>query len=146
MLVDVINSKIAYVWLTSWFSNFTQTDLYNLAYDAFKTYSKVNTFEKTYKTSEKICSKVGVVTATFRYGISVSKNIIELMDCLKKANIDIYICSASINMVVKAAADYFKLNKYVDGIIGMSLKIKDGKYINEYDITNTGYLEKKNSI
>lgn len=145
VLVDVIDSKIAYVWLTCWFSNFTQTDLYNLAYDAFKTYSKVNTFEITYQTSEKIDSKVGVVTTTFRYGISVSKNIIELMSCLKSANIDIYVCSASTNMVVKAAVDYFKLNKYVDGITGMSLKIKDGKYINEYDITNTGYLEKKNN-
>ena len=67
------------------------------------------------------------------------------MSCLTLANIDVYICSASINMVVKAAVDYFKLNKYVSGIIAMALKTNNGLYINEYDLENNGFLIKENN-
>ena len=145
ILSEVIDNKEAYIWLICWFSNFAEKELYELSYKAYKANSKINTKEEVYTTSDQIKSHVGVVSCRFIYGISVSKNIQELMSCLTKANIDIYICSASINMVIKAAVDYFKLDSYVSGIIAMALKLENGRYINEYDLTNNGFLVKENN-
>ena len=52
---------------------------------------------------------------------------------LKNNGIKVYICSASSSDVVRAAIDVFGLHDCVDGLLAMTNKLEDDKYINEYD-------------
>lgn len=133
-------------WLNYWHTGMTEDEIYNLAWKSNEYYSKLESSKCKWTSPQNIKSKVGVVEANWISGISVSENIKELYKNLSEVGIDVWICSASNLYVVKAAADYFGLSKYITGIIGMTIKTKNGKIVNEYDYDGKVFLKNSNGM
>lgn len=137
LVYDSESADVAYPWVLYWFTGFTEDEVYSLAKASHEAYKEVESEYVTW-TSPKIKSKAGICECEWTSGVSVTDNIKELMSALKENGIKVYICSASLSDVVRAAVDVFGLHEYVDGVMAMTNKVEDGKYINEYDY-ETGY-------
>ena len=132
LVYDSESAAVAYPWVLYWFTGFTEEEVYNLAKASHEYFKEVES-EYVSWTSPKIRSRVGIVGYEWISGIQVTDNIRELMSCFKNNGIKVYICSASSTDVVRAAIDVFGLHDYVDGLMAMTNKLKNGKYVNEYD-------------
>lgn len=132
LIYDSESAAVAYPWVLYWFTGFTENEVYNLA-KASHEYYKEEESEYVTWVSPKIRSRAGICEYEWTSGVQVPDNIKELMSALKNNGIKVYICSASSTDVVRAAVDVFDLHDYVDGLMAMTNKLEDGKYVNEYD-------------
>lgn len=137
-LTDVEGTKVSYVWILYGFTGMTENELYELSQRAYKKYSQVKTEKATWKSPEDIPSKVGPVSCGITYGVQVTDNIRELWQCLYENGIDVWVCSASGVQPIMAAIDFFGLHPYCKGLLGMTLKMENGKYASAYDYVD-GY-------
>lgn len=140
--LDVVCSHdVSYPWMTYLFVGMSEEDLYNLTTRALEEYGGKETSEVTWTTSEEISSKTGPASYTWTRGVTVSENIDELWKALDENGIDVWVCSASVTAVIKAAIDHFGLHDYCSGMLGMTDKTdKNGLFINDYDYeTGCGY-------
>lgn len=138
LVYDSESADVAYPWVLYWFTGFSEEEVYSLA-KASHEYYKEQESEYVTWTSPDIKSKIGICEYDWVSGVSVPDNIKELMSALQKNGIRVYICSASSTDVVRAAVDVWGLHDNVNGLIAMTNKLDDGKYMNEYDYT-TGYM------
>ena len=124
----------------------TDEDLYDLAMRALKEYSSKDTSEETWTTPEEIQTKTGPASCTWTSGASVSENIKELWRVLDERGIDVWVCSASVTGVIRAAIDYFDLHPFCTGMLGMTDQTdEEGCFVNEYDYeTGCGYYAAEN--
>lgn len=132
LIYDSESADVAYPWVLYWFTGFTEAEVYDLA-KASHEYFKEQESEYVTWTSPDIKSKIGICEYEWVSGVSVPDNIRELMSALKANGIGVYICSASSTDVVRAAIDVYGLHDYVSGLMAMTNKLEDDKYINEYD-------------
>ena len=132
LVYDSESAAVAYPWVLYWFTGFTEDEVYALAKASHEYYREEESEYVTW-TSPKIRSKIGICECEWTSGVQVPDNIKELMAALKNNGIRVYICSASLTDVVRAAIDVWGLHDSVDGLLAMTNKIKDGKYVNEYD-------------
>ncbi|WP_303872733.1 stalk domain-containing protein [Tepidanaerobacter acetatoxydans] len=89
----------------------------------------------TLTSSSKLPGKAGVVTGEYKRGLRIAPEMSNLMNVLRANGIDVYICSASLEDVVKVFAGLPKYGYNVpsEHAIGMRLeKDIEGKYKNEY--------------
>jgi len=137
---------ISYPWITYLFTGMTEGELYDLTLRALKEYSGKDTSEVTWTSSEDIRSKTGPASCTWTSGVSVTENMKELWRALDENGIDVWVCSASVSDVIRAAIDYFDLHPYCKGLLGMTDKTdENGCFINEYDYeTGCGYYAEEN--
>lgn len=137
----ICSHDVSYPWMTYLFTGMTEEEVYALTTRALEEYSKKETSEVTWESPEGFASKTGPVSYTWTSGVSVSKNINELWEALDKNGIDVWVCSASVTGVIKAAIDFFGLHEYCTGMLGMTdKKDDDDRFINEYDYeTGCGY-------
>ncbi len=132
LIYDSESADVAYPWVLYWFTGFSEAEVYDLA-KASHEYFKEQESEYVTWTSPDIKSKIGICEYEWINGVSVPDNIKELMSALKHNGIKVYICSASSTDVVRAAVDVWGLHDYVSGLMAMTNKLEDDKYINEYD-------------
>ncbi len=132
LIYDSESADVAYPWVLYWLTGFTEAEVYDLAKASHEYYKELESEYVTW-TSPDIKSKIGICEYEWVSGVSVPDNIKELMSALKANGIKIYICSASSTDVVRAAVDVFGLHDYVSGLMAMTNKLEDDKYINEYD-------------
>ena len=132
LIYDSESADVAYPWVLYWFTGFSEAEVYDLA-RASHEYFKEQESEYVTWTSPDIKSKIGICEYEWISGVSVPDNIKELMSALKANGIKVYICSASGADVVRAAVDVWGLHDYVSGLMAMSNKLEDDRYINEYD-------------
>lgn len=144
LIFDNESADVAYPWITYWFTGMTEQEVYDLAYASHKYFASVETSKVTWNSPESVESLVGPVSYTWTSGIQVSDNIKELMKALNQNGIDVWICSASAQDVVRAAIDAWDLHNDVTGLLGMINKSDNGIYINEYDYDGSGWLSKEN--
>ena len=137
---------VSYPWMTYLFAGMTDEDLYDLTMRALKEYSSKDTSEETWTTSEEIQTKTGHASYTWTSGASVSENINELWRVLDERGIDVWVCSASVTGVIRAAIDYFDLHPFCTGMLGMTDQTdEEGRFVNEYDYeTGCGYYAAEN--
>lgn len=138
LVYDSESAAVAYPWVLYWFTGMTEEESYNIAKSSHLMYKDVESSEVEWKSPESISSKIGVSSYTWTKGVQVTDNIKELMEVLKNNGIKIWVCSASATDNIKAAIDVWGLHEYVDGLMAMTNKLEDGKYINQYDY-ETGY-------
>lgn len=140
LVYDAESADVAYPWVLYWFTGMTEEEVHALASASHTKYKAVETSEVTWKTPEEIDkeSKVGAVEYTWTSGTQVPENINELWKVLQANGIDIWVCSASATDPIRAAVDVWDLHQYVTGVIAMTNKLEDGKYVNAYDY-ETGY-------
>lgn len=132
LVYDSESAAVAYPWVLYWFTGFTENEVYDLA-KASHEYFKEEESEYVTWTSPKVKSNAGIVEYEWTSGVQVPDNIKELMTCLRENGIKVYICSASSTDVVRAAIDVWDLHDSIDGLMAMTNKLEDGKYVNEYD-------------
>ena len=137
LVYDSESAAVAYPWVLYWFTGFTEDEVYDLAKASHEYYREEESAFETW-TSPKIKSKAGICKYEWTSGVQVPDNIVELMSALKSNGIRVYICSASSTDVVRAAVDVWGLHDYVDGLLAMTNKLEDGRYVNEYDY-DSGY-------
>lgn len=134
---DTMDASVSYPWVTYWYTGMTPDEVYNLAYASHSFYGdpeKGQTWSKgTYVSPSDIQNEAGVVSVSYKLGITVSPELKELYKTLDDNGIDTWIDTASPVDVVRAAADYFQIPG-IDGIVGMTNKTDaQGRYINVYD-------------
>lgn len=141
VVYDSESASVAYPWVLYWFTGMTEDEVYALATGSHSTYKEVETSTVAWVTPEDIESKVGVVEYDWTSGTQVSENINELWKVLDENGIDVWVCSASATDPIRAAIDVWDLHQYCTGMLAMTNKIVDGKYVNEYDYeTGCGWL------
>jgi hypothetical protein len=89
----------------------------------------------TLTSSSKLPGKAGIVTGEYKKGLRIAPEMSNLMNVLRANGIDVYVCSASLEDVVKVFAGHPKYGYGVppENVIGMRLeKDANGKYLNEY--------------
>jgi len=141
VVYDNLSADIAYPWVLYWFTGMTYDEVYDLAYQSHKYYGSLDASDwgtVTWTGPEEYDSSLGAASYTWTRGITVTKEVLELWAALDENGFDSYVCSASFEPVVNAACDYFGIDKYCDGVIAMTLKQEDGKYVNEYDYDVSG--------
>lgn len=141
----VCSHDVSYPWMTYLFVGMTEDELYDLTTRALEEYSVKETSEVTWNSPEDLETKSGPVSYTWTSGVAVSENVRELWKALDENGIDVWVCSASVTAVIKAAIDHFRLHDHCTGMLGMTDKTDaDGRYINEYDYeSGCGYYASK---
>ena len=141
VVYDSESAAVAYPWVLYWFTGMTEDEVYALATASHSTYKAVETSSVNWTTPEDIESKVGVVSYDWTSGTQVSESVKELWKVLDENGIDVWVCSASATDPIRAAIDVWDLHQYCTGMIAMTNKVVDGKYVNEYDYeTGCGWL------
>ena len=133
LIFDSESAAVAYPWVLYWFTNMTEEQVYTLAKASHNKYKAVETSEVTWTSPESIQSKVGQVEYTWTKGTQVSKNINEMFEAFQDNGIKVWICSASATDPIRAAVDVWGLHDKITGVLAMTNKLENGKYINEYD-------------
>jgi hypothetical protein len=125
----------------------TEDEVYDLAKASHSFYKTVESEYKVWKTPDSTAgtkSKIGAIGGRkdgvfsasgyeWTYGTQVSDNIKELWAALNNNGIDVWVCSASATDPIRAAIDVWDMHKDVKGLMAMTNKLEDGKYINAYD-------------
>ena len=134
---DSESADVAYPWVLYWFTGMTETEVYSLAKRSHEFYKEEESEYVTWSTPGTD-SKIGAVDYEFTWGTAVSDNIVELWKALDDNGIDVWVCSASATDPIRAAIDVWGGHKYITGLLAMTNKLEDDKYVNEYDY-DTGY-------
>lgn len=134
---DTFDSSVGYPWVTYLFTGMTPDEVYKLADESHTYWTNYGKFTKvTWESPKELPGKAGVVSVSYKTGITFTNELKDLYNTLMENGIDVYVCSASFIDVIKAAAcdSKFGLNVKESNVYAMMLK-KDasGKYINEYD-------------
>ena len=128
---------VGYEWIMYWYSNMSEQEVYNMFKKSCEKYQYIDTKEVTW-TSPNIESKVGVISEAFVVGVSVTDSVKSMLKYYVDNGIDTWICSASHIDGVRAAVDAYGLSDYITGVIGMTQKQANGKFVPGYDY-ETGY-------
>ena len=132
LVYDSESAAVAYPWVLYWFTGMTEQEVYDLAYASHDFYRQEESKYVTW-TTEGTGSKCGTSEYEFTWGTQVSDNIVELWKALDANGIDVWVCSASATDPIRAAIDVWGGHEYITGMMAMTNKLEDGKYINEYD-------------
>lgn len=142
LIGDAESAAVAYPWILYWFTGMTPEQVYNLSRASCTKYGAVKTEKITWESPEEIQSKAGKVSISWTKGVSPAPAMKELWATLQSNGIDVWVCSASSIEAVRGAINAFGLQSYVTGLLGMTNKVVDGKFINEYDYENgTGLVK-----
>ncbi len=135
---DSMDVSVSYPWITYWFTGMSSKQIYDLALEAFTMYARASQDpafwcrKKWTSPANYPGSKAGQLSVSYKQGITVSPEFLELFAALEANGIDAWICSASYLDVISAAVKAFNIPG-VDGIMAMTNK-KDGIfYANAYD-------------
>ena len=134
---SIVLDVVAYEWIMYWYTNMSEQEVYNMFKKSCEKYQYVDTANVTW-TSPNIESKIGVISETFVVGVSVTDSVKNMLKYYVNNGIDTWICSASHIDGVRAAVDAYGLSDYITGVIGMTQKQVDGKFVPGYDY-ETGY-------
>ncbi len=130
---ETIDDPTACAWVLHWNSGMTEDEVYSLFKRSCETYQDVDTKFVTWTSPESIQSKIGVVSREVPLGVSAPEDVKAMLKAYSENGIDVWICSASHADGVRAAVDAYGLSDYVHGVIGMTQKAEQGKYVPEYD-------------
>ncbi|MCY6369303.1 haloacid dehalogenase-like hydrolase [Clostridium ganghwense] len=118
------DASVGYPWVLYMFKNMNSQEVRALAQKS-DDFNLADAIEKrTWTSSEKLSGKAGVVSVTFTSGLRTNPEVINLMHALAKNGIDVYICSASFEDVIKefACSPKYGYNLPEDHVIAMKLE------------------------
>ena len=135
---DTVSDVMGYEWIMYWYTNMSEAEVYNMFKKSCLAYQDVETTQVTWTSPSSITSKAGVVSKTLTLGVSVTDSVKGMLKLYKQNVIDTWICSASHIDGVRAAVDAYGLSDCITGVIGMTQKLNNGKFVPDYDY-ETGY-------
>ena len=131
--------------ITYLFKNFTEEQLFNLGTETVLEMTKRELRKVKYKAKFKF----GEVETIKSVGLKEIPQISNLFNSFRKKGVNIYICSASLAIVVSSFAtnDKFNYGFKKEDIYGLELlKDENGKFIAEIDNTHLTYMEGKAKV
>ena len=135
---DTVDDALACEWIMYWYTGMSENEVYNLFKRSCEKYQYEDSQEVTWTSPSSINSKTGVVSCSFITGCSVTNSVKNMLKQYFDNGIDTWICSASHVDGVRAAVDAFGLSDRITGVIGMTQKLENNKFIAAYDY-ETGY-------
>ena len=142
---DHVDDALACEWITYWYSGMNEQEVYSMFKKSCEKYQYEDTTEVTWTSPNTIESKSGVVTCSFVLGCSTTDSVKNMLKHYVDNGIDTWICSASHVDGVRGAVDAYGLSNYITGVIGMTQKMENGKFIPSYDYdSGLPYINKKN--
>lgn len=134
---DTFDASVSYPWVTYLFTGMTSEEVYKLAGESHRYWSKYGKFtEESWVSPADYPSESGQLTAKYLTGLTFTNELTDLYQTLMANGIDVYVCSASFIDVIKAAAcdPEFGYNVPEDQVYAMRLKTDaQGRYLPEYD-------------
>ena len=142
---EMVDDALACEWILYWYTNMSEDEVYDLFKRSCTKYENVDTKEVTWTSPSSIESKSGVCSCSFLVGCSVTSSVKNMLKLYKENGIKVWICSASHVDGVRAAVDAFGISDSICGVIGMTQKLVNGKFIAMYDYEDGyPYLNKGN--
>lgn len=135
------SAEISYPWVLYLFAGMTEAEVKAVSEksndvalgDRIGTYALASPKERP--------GKAGVISlGGYKYGLRLAPEMSNLMNVLRDNGIDVYVCSASHEAVVRVFASLPKYGYNVpeENVVAMKTKMTDGKYLGEYDYSD-GY-------
>ena len=142
---DHVDDALACEWIMYWYTGMSEQEVYNMFKNSCEKYQYTDTAQVTWTSPESIESKIGVTSCSFVLGVSVTDSVKNMLKYYVDNGIDTWICSASHVDGVRGAVDAYGLSDYITGIIGMTQKMENGKFVPAYEYENgLPYINKKN--
>ena len=142
---DRVDDALACEWIMYWYTGMNEQEVYNMFKNSCEKYQYLDTQEVTWTSPESIDSKIGVASCSFILGCSTTESVKNMLKYYVDNGIDTWICSASHVDGVRGAIDAYDLSDYITGVIGMTQKMENGKFVPAYDYENgLPYINKKN--
>ncbi len=129
---------VGYEWIMYWYTNMSEQEVYDMFKKSCEKYKDVDTQKVTWTSPSTIQSKTGVVSESILLGVSVTDSVKGMLKEYANNGIDTWICSASHIDGVRAAVDAYGLSDRITGVIGMTQKLENGKFVPAYEY-ETGY-------
>jgi phosphoserine phosphatase len=129
------SANVSYPWVLYLFSGMTSQEIHDLTEKSndLGIASKIETYTLT--SSDTLKGMAGQVTGSYKRGLRIQPEMSNLMYALRANGIDIYVCTASLDEVVRVFANYPKYgyNVPMENVVGMRLeKNEKGVYKAEY--------------
>ncbi|MDR0486443.1 MAG: haloacid dehalogenase-like hydrolase, partial [Elusimicrobiota bacterium] len=135
---DKFSADISYPWVLYLFVGMTVDEVKAVSEqsDDFNLKEKIGTY--VLESPASLPGKAGVVSYKYKSGLRIQPEMVNLMAVLRANGIDVYVCSASLDNVVRVfAGTKYGYNVPEENVIGMKIKLdKKGKYLPEYDYSN----------
>ncbi|MGL4208154.1 MAG: haloacid dehalogenase-like hydrolase, partial [Candidatus Adiutrix sp.] len=133
------SAEISYPWMNYLFAGMTVQELRQAAElgNDYGLNAKLEYY--TIESSKELPGKAGVVSLSdYKRGLRIAPEMSNLMNVLRENGIDVYVCSASHEAVVRVFAGLDKYGYRVpdENVIAMKTKMKNGKFLPEYDHSN----------
>lgn len=119
----------SYGWMTYLFAGHTVEEFRDICKRCINEMKDRSFEEITFTSAESIPGKSGVVSSTFKSGLTVPEELLNLYEAFKENNITPYIVSASPREYVDIAKDLFGHAVESDNIIAMEFKTNNGVII-----------------
>lgn len=141
---------ISWTWLLNFFAGYTPDEAKALATEAVL-YSTTEKIQNDFFDSP-LAGEAGIIKNSdpnidnyFRQGLRATPEMESLMHTLRANGIDVYVCSASLDSVIRgfASSDKFGYNVPDENVIGMKLNVTDNKYVPSIPDTNTYAINAK---
>lgn len=130
------SADISYPWVLYSFTGMTPQEVADLTEKANDYALKREISTYTLSSPSNMGGKAGVISLSgYKDGLRIEPEISDLISVLMANGIDVYICSASHQNVVEVFAYLPKYTYNVPNgnVLGMRTKVKDGKFISEYE-------------
>ncbi|MDR3048913.1 MAG: haloacid dehalogenase-like hydrolase [Elusimicrobiota bacterium] len=134
------SADVSYPWVLYFFVGMTPAEVAAVSEASNDQAFKDPIGKFTWASPDALPGKAGVVSYSYKSGLRIQREMSDLMAVMRANGIDVYVCSASHEQVVKVFAGLAKYgyNVPAENVIGMKTKIQNGKYLAEYDYSN-GY-------
>lgn len=138
---------VGYEWIMYWYANMSEQEVYGMFKKSCEKYQYADTQKVNWTSPSTVQSKVGVVSESILLGVSATDSVKGMLKEYVDNGIDVWICSASHIDGVRAAVDAYGLSDRITGVIGMTQKLENGKFVPAYDYeTGYPYLNKGNGV
>lgn len=129
------SADVSYPWVLYLFTGMTTQEVQKMTEDSNDKAIGERLESYVLTSSEKLKGNAGVVSGKYKRGLRLAPEMSNLMNTLRANGIDVYVCSASLEDVVKVFASLPKYgyNLPPENVIGMRLeKDEKGLYKTEY--------------
>ncbi len=134
---ETFSADVSYPWVLYLFSGMTVDEVKALTEKSNDVglAAKLETYTLT--SSKTLQTKAGVVTGSYKRGLRTVPEMSNLMNVLRSRGIHVYVCTASLDNVVRVFSNLPKYGYNVpqENVLGMRVAKVDGKYVPRYDDT-----------
>ena len=132
---DAFGHAVSYPWVTYLFTGMTPAEVQEMASASHKYWASYGRYaEETLTSPIELPGKAGVVSISYKTGLTFTDELVDLYHTLAANDIDVYIISASPIDTILAANKTMGYNVPEDRVFAMRNKLdENGRYINEYD-------------